>query len=319
MKACKYLAILALIACSAARAQTVPTCPTSFYVMGHMQTLWLPCFYLHNKPGAPISLPAAAAPAWGTSPAQVQALFPYNMLLNFAENPNLDAMVSGMDNLMIARLSTELAAHDVAGYSYSVMAYAGERLSAANLHRIAAAFGPGLFSTAVAYMPAATLAAYNASAATPPLFLSAYWSALNPAAAAASPATGDLWLYDLLLDEYTAGAGGSTTAALGAVSRYVNAKINNVILVAISLGSAFLGLYNSPQMQLVLDNLATFIVANGRYINNLPAYPPSSGMIITINPALQPPPVDPGPVPELPPIEGDAALVCFVIFSNEGC
>jgi hypothetical protein len=42
-------------------------------------------------------------------------------------------------------------------------------------------------------------------------------------------------------------------------------------------------------------------------------------MIITINSSLAPPPVDPGSVPELPPTEGDAVIVCFFIFEDEGC
>jgi hypothetical protein len=318
----KSLAAFALLLSCAAHAQTVPNCPTTFYIMGHTTTLWVPCFYLVQKPGVPISLPAAAVPDWGTTPAQILALYPYNQLLNFARNQNLDAMVTSMDNSMIAHLSTLLAAHDVSNYTYSIMAYAGERLSAANLHRLEAAFGPALFATALAYSPASTRAAYNATPMIAPLLLSAYWAQSNPAA----PPIGDAWAYALLLNEVTASAGESSMSAFAAVARYVQEKINNVALVGISLGAAFLAVYNNPQMQIYLNQLAAWWVAEGQAALaaswSTGGFSPertSAGMIITINPSLAPPPIDPGAVPQLPPIEGDALIVCFFIFEDEGC
>jgi hypothetical protein len=139
----------------------------------------VPCYSLKYLNSAPVSLPAKSTPRWGQTKAQVGQFFAYNILLNFETNANLDSMVTGMDNFMIARLSTELAANDVSGYTYSIMMYAGEKLSAANLHRVQAAFGPTEFAIAFKYAPAAIQAQYNATAMVEPLPLSEYWQILG--------------------------------------------------------------------------------------------------------------------------------------------
>jgi hypothetical protein len=319
MKTAKFLALFALLICSAAaRAQTIPTCTTSFELYGSWYSFPYPCFYLVNKPSVPIALPAGAAPAWGTTEAQVQALFPYNMLVNFSENPNLDAMVSGMDDVMIARLSTELAANDVSDYTYSIMAYAGERLSAANLHRLAAAFGPQVFATALAYMPAGTLAAYNAAPSPAPSLLSEYWAQLNPAAAPSAPSIGARYLYDLFLNAYTAGAGGPPAQALAAASRYVNAQIKMSFAEAVGFIAAVVGLYESATRGgAVADAWNAASDCFAWYKDN--QFPSQAAMVIQI-PQFVPDPITPPPLPDFPAIEDGLLvdLVCFDVY-EEGC
>jgi hypothetical protein len=58
-----------------------------------------PCYALTVLPNAVISLPAKATPAWGTTIAQVQQLLPYNLLLDFEENVNIDAAVTSGRNI----------------------------------------------------------------------------------------------------------------------------------------------------------------------------------------------------------------------------
>jgi len=105
-------------------------------------------------------------PQLGVTTAQAQSLMPGTVYLNFMNNPSIDAAVTSMGDVEIARLSTELARNDTMGYTYSIMVYAGEKLSAANLHRLQAAVGPTVFAPALASMPAATLASYNATRCT---------------------------------------------------------------------------------------------------------------------------------------------------------
>jgi hypothetical protein len=194
------------------------------------------CFTLRSNPQVPVSLPALATPNWGVTTAQAQSLMPGTVYLNFMNNPSIDAAVTSMGDVEIARLSTELARNDTMGYTYSIMVYAGEKLSAANLHRLQAAVGPTVFAPALASMPAATLASYNATAMYAPIPLGVYWTALNPSLATGAPGAGDAYLYDLLLNEKTASAGETTTVALSHVSRYVNARIKNTVLGKLCTG-----------------------------------------------------------------------------------
>jgi hypothetical protein len=266
-----------------------------------------PCYSLTVLPSTAISLPATATPAWGTTVAQVQQLMPYNIMLNFEENPNIDAAITATGDVELARLSTELARNDTSDYTLSIMAYAGEKLSAANL-RLQAAFGPTWLATAISWMPAATLSQYNALPVYAPIPLSGYWAALNPSQAATFPNDGALYLYDLLLDEKTASAGETTTVAGAAVSRYVSVRIKNAVVViavvalVVGVASFALQLYDSPSM----NNLANSIAAN--YFAAQMVWTNGARVIIQMPPGfadIPPQPIDPGPVPAMPAVEGD--------------
>jgi hypothetical protein len=260
-----------------------------------------PCYNLTVQPSVPVSLPAKATPGWGSTPAQVQSLFAQNIYLNFQNNGSLDAAFTSMGDVEIARFSTELARNDASGYTYGIMEWAAARLSAANLHRLQAALDPSVFAIALAYMPAATLTQYNATAMYPTIPLSTYWNTLNPSAAAALPSSGDLWVYDLLLDEKTSSAGEATTVAIANVSRYANARVKNIVIdVIVVLGFA-LALYDSPTIQTWAQELGDWNFAQQmRWINGGPVQImpfPNIGDII-------PPTID-IPVPDLPPLDGE--------------
>jgi hypothetical protein len=262
------------------------------------------CYKMVSNPKIPINLPAAATPNWGVTVAQAQSFMPSTVYLNFLNNPNIDLAVTSLGDVELARLSTELARNDVSGYTYSIMMYAAEKLSAANLHRLQAAFGPTVFATALAYMPAATRAAYNASAAYAPIPLGVYWNSLNPSLAASAPSPGDAYLYDLLLDEKTASAGETTTVAVTHVSRYVNARIKVAPLVVIGLVIAGISLalqiYDSPSMQALGNAIADdYFARQMTWVNGAPVVIqiPNLGNIVA-------PPID-VPLPTMPPIEGD--------------
>jgi hypothetical protein len=207
-------------------------------------------------------------------------------------------------------LSTELAAHDVSNYTYSILAYAAEKLSAANLHRLEAVFGHPLFDTAFSFMPAATASQYNAMAPYPAIPLSANWATLNPSLAASAPHDGDLYLYDLLLNEKTASAGETTTVALAHVSRYANARIKNLAVVAIVLTLAFgaLQIYDSPSMQALGTKIGDWLWLSTLNAPNNPNSGFGFTRVIVSIPNLgniTPPAIDTGPVPDMPAIEGD--------------
>jgi hypothetical protein len=271
-----------------------------------------PCYGLTVNPSTVISLPATATPTWGVTMAQVQQLFPSNILLNFEQNPNLNAAITATGDVELARLSTELARNDVSGYTQSIMMYAGQKLSAANLRRLQAVFSPTVFATAVAYMPAATLAQHNAIPVYAPIPLGVYWDSLNPSLLAGAPGNGDLYLHDLLLVDKTAGAGETTTLALAHVSRYVNARVKNAVVVGIiiAVGLGALQIYDSPTMQALGQQFlqSWWIEFTIPAANRTPVIIqiPDLGNII-------PPDID-APLPTMPPIEGDdnenAGTIC---------
>jgi hypothetical protein len=266
-----------------------------------------PCYSLAVLPNVVISLPAKATPAWGNTPAQVQQLLPYNILLNFEDNPNIDAAVASMGDLELARLSTELASNDVSDYTYSIMAFAGEKLSAANLRRLQAAVGPTVFATAIAYMSATTLAQYNATAVYAPIVLGVYWNSLNPTLAASVPSIGAAWEYDLLLNDMTASAGETDTLGAAHVSQYANARIKGTIQTLIKIGLGILTVLDSPTMQALGSELDQWMWVQNIMTNNTPQGGFAYAAVIIQIPNLGniTPPAINVPLPEMPAIEGD--------------
>jgi hypothetical protein len=282
-----------LLASGAAAAFPIPMCE---FAGGYVPCIDLT---LKIKSTTIVTLPAKATPNWGRTEAQVQSLFAYNILLHFETNPNLNAMFTGMDQFMLARLSTELAKHDASDYTYSIMAYAGEKLSGANLRRLAAAFGPYDTSIALAYASAATRTAYNASPVVAALPLSQYWWSLGKGAGITD--SGDMYLYDLMLDSYTVGAGGPFNPAMQDASRYANRVIKQSMATIITYVGFAIAVYDSPGLAQLKTSTWDWIATTQSWNNSngklqVITWPgPGPGIVI-------PPPPDP-PVPELPPIE----------------
>jgi hypothetical protein len=253
-----------------------------------------------------IKLPAKAAPQWGTTVANIPTLFAYNILLNFERNPNLDAMVSGMDQFMLARLSTELYAHDVNGYTPSILAYAAEKLSGYNLRRLEAQFGPALMASAMEYAPAATLAAYNAITPWVNPLSETWWQ--SGAGAGVTDSLGQAYLYDVFLESYTAGAGGATNPALKDAQRYLTARVKFVqelIVIGVIVGIV-VGVFqilDSPSAQSVGNAISDWSYLNFTLPNLRAQTPVIVNFPIPLTSAPSPDPT----TPTLPPIEGDPA------------
>jgi hypothetical protein len=255
-----------------------------------------------------ISLPAKAAPNWGTTVANIPTLFAYNILLNFERNPNLDAMVSGMDQFMLARLSTELYAHDASHYTPSILAYAAEKISGLNLRRLEASFGPALMASAMAYAPAATLAAYNSYSPWVNPLSETWWQ--SGAGAGVTDSPGQLYMYDLFLDSYTAGAGGPPNPAIKDAQRYITARVKNLVAIVAVVAAitttvaAIFAIMDSPSAQALGNEISDY---NDTILRL--AYGTGSGSVIQpiiVNfpiPVTTPPPPNPT-LPTLPPIEG---------------
>lgn len=216
-----------------------------------------------------VAIPGEVPPNYGSTPAEVGTLFESTILANFENNPNLDAMVSGMDDLMLARLSTELAAHtQPSAYgdftTYILADIMMNRLSAANLHRMAAVFGPSYFwGMQWLYPPRPDLvAAYNALPAPVPARLGQWWVSLGHF----FPSVGDSYLYDVFLEYYTAGPGGDRAVAAEQMARYVRRKINGGALFDFVIGGAtLLSLYYAmkadPDVQALMTDLSDSLQA----------------------------------------------------------
>jgi hypothetical protein len=208
-------------------------------------------------------LPGEVPPNYGSSAAEVAALFEPTLLANIVNNPDLDSMVSGMDDAMLGRLSTELAANAHPGpygdFTVYVIANVFEnRLSAANLHRAAAAFGPEYFM-GVQYgwlYPARpdVTAAYNALGIPTP----------NPigewAASVGTPISTsgyNMTLYDIFLEYCTAGPVCNPALAAQQMARYGHVKVDGLkedIYGVATLLALYYAIKSDPDTMTLLRN-----------------------------------------------------------------
>jgi hypothetical protein len=158
------------------------TSPTPAFVSGCFATDgygWCPIHagnYLLNPTGVPVSVtsPGKATPNWGTTVTNIPTLFAATQVLSFQNNPNLNAVVTGMDIYMLARFSTELSAHGTTAQIESILESAAKKVSGANLRKLESAFGPAWMPSALEVAPAVALEAYDLLPVPQPLALSAY-------------------------------------------------------------------------------------------------------------------------------------------------
>jgi hypothetical protein len=129
-------------------------------------------------------------------------------------------------------LSTELAAHDAAGYTPYILGVSAQNVSAATLSKLRSAFGPTLVNAAVsAYAPAAVQSAYNATPAAAALTYSQYYVSLgNAAVPELSSADGNFGEDVMLLAFVTQGFGNEAQAAPLAV-RYLQTHVPQVVSI----------------------------------------------------------------------------------------
>jgi hypothetical protein len=146
-----------------------------------------------------VSLPSVKPLAWGTTATQIQQDFALNILYEFETNPNLNALLTNIQPIMLARLSTELKALDSAGHTFWVIVSAAEKVSAANLRLLQSVFGPGPLGWALPYAPPAVQAAYNSLPVRAPLPYSRYAIELG---GTALPSVGSMHPYDIFLLQY---------------------------------------------------------------------------------------------------------------------
>lgn len=276
--------------------------------LSHAQTATPPqvacCAYHYQYAGSTrITLPARATPNWGTTVAEVQSRFAYTVYLNFLRSPNLDAMISGMDPMMLARLSTELAANDTAGYTQAILNLAAQRVSALNLHRLASAFGPTRITMALTTEPA-MVRSYLSSPTLPPTPFSTYWwqSGLG---AGVTDAPGQTVLYDLFLNSYTGGTGGASAPSLKAAAQYYTRVVrDSPVVVVVVVVAAVFAILDSPSAQQLAATVNQWIDDQLAYQTVLFGHlnlPPDT--ITMPTPYIVTPPIPDLPVPVLPPID----------------
>jgi len=155
-------------------------------------------------------------PAWtlgnyGTTAATVAANFSLVQYENFANNVHADAMVSGMTDDMIARLSTAM---NGTAYEAPMLEAAAKRLSNTNLRRLQGAFGLTPLQTAT--IQAGVYASYKTTPKHAPIPGSQWWHGLQAVNGVITgtpvPVYSGQWLYDLFLDHYTVGLESVETA-----------------------------------------------------------------------------------------------------------
>jgi hypothetical protein len=177
--------------------------------------------------------------AWGATPATIQANFAHNIYLNVSANPSLDASIKSMDNLMLARLSTELAANDPSGYTPSILAVAAAQVSAATLVRMRSAFGPSVDTAVAANAPGAVKSAYFATPQAAALTISQNSYSLGQAR---MPEGGAMYGFDVLLLAATQAGNTSNATALATTLRYLHNSVpaasNGVMVVQTADGKS---------------------------------------------------------------------------------
>jgi hypothetical protein len=189
--------------------------------------------------------------SWGTTEASIFANFASTIYSNFTTNTQLNAMITAADNFMLGRLSTELAAHDTAGYTPLILQAAAAQLSAAQLSRLRSAFGPTLVNAAVAYAPAAVQSAYYATPIATPLPLSQYFYAVTGMPRMAE--LDSMYMYDLFLDAYTSPGLPGVQTAQATTARYINQNIKVSFIDIIVVVAAVIGIAESKTAANVAD------------------------------------------------------------------
>jgi hypothetical protein len=177
-------------------------------------------------------VPAYTAAGWGNSHAAVATNFGAVQLANFQSSAAIDSQMANIDPLTMAQLSVEmwrLAPSDVPG----VYVAAAQRLSAANLAKMRAAFGPTMDAYIADYTPAAVLAQYGAITPYPVLPYSYYSGTPFPPAS-------DMTYTDLYLDAYTSAQSQTQQVAVQMAIQYGQIRFGDKGILN-TLGRALLG------------------------------------------------------------------------------
>jgi hypothetical protein len=116
------------------------------------------------------------------------------MLYTVQHNTSLNATMQGLPDQELAHLTTELYANDHAGVTAQILAAMVPQLSAANLVRLASAFGTAPVQAELGLAPSAVQAAYWATPASTPLMMSVNWYAKNNYAMMAPQPAYDVYL-----------------------------------------------------------------------------------------------------------------------------
>jgi hypothetical protein len=262
----------------------------------------------------PISLAPKAAPNWGISIPTIYTMFAPTILYNFQHNSNLNTMLNGMDELMMARMSTLLAEYDTTHLTWEILAAAAQKVSGTNLRRLEAAFGAAAMAYPIGeYASTATLKAYGAAPVLAPFPLSeAWWQAGLGAGVTDSP--GQLYLYAVFLDSYTAGAGGPSVVAIRDMQRYMQARVKNVVVTIIVVTAAVLAILDSPTARQVATQVSDWFYFRV-YIPSLSYMPP---LVISWPPTITPEPTPDPTLPEIPGISDDGDLFDVELCNTQG-
>jgi hypothetical protein len=222
----KYLAVLGLLVAGAAHAvpcevKGVGASPNSLCGGSGGGTNYKLFLQLNGVSGT-VAPPVNTA-SWGTTNAGIQAAFAANIYNDLAANTGIEAQFANMDDVMLARLSTELAMHDPSGYTPYILDEFARQLTAADLVRLASAFGTTAVGSAVTQAPSAVQAAYHASAVAPALPVSQ--ALYLQGGGIRLTETGGSQGYDLLLVAYFQPGTASANAAMLTMVRYVQTTV----------------------------------------------------------------------------------------------
>jgi hypothetical protein len=183
----------------------------------------------------PVTQPPAA-PSYGKTKALVHSQFPAVQVYNFTNNPYIDATVTGLSDVYLARLTRQYYI-ETNGAVAPLMAVAAKKLSAANLLRFKASMGQAATDAAVnAYSSPTVKAGYfggTTRAAIPrseAMYLSMGINGVTPAPNL------DMTLYEVFLDYLTAG---ETTAAsaLASTAAYAGTWLSAAATVGYQIGT----------------------------------------------------------------------------------
>jgi hypothetical protein len=229
---------------------------TAYQIKVPMSSLWAPISY-------------------GTAKATVHSQFPKVMVYNFTNNANIDATVTAMDDVYLARLSRQYYI-ETNGAITPLMTIAAKRLSAANLLRFKSTMGQAATDAAVnASASAAVKSAYFSGTAKAVVRRSeAMYLSMGITSVAASPNL-DMTLYEIFLDYFTAGET-SAAAALAMTAQYSSAYLAASFTVGYEIGTVIYWIDDQidPDINVWIgDELGALVTDVVNFVTNPANYP----------------------------------------------
>lgn len=265
---------------------------------------------------------AFAPPNWGTSAAEVHTNFAQALYDDFARNTAIKSQFEATQAVTIALLSQYMAANDPIGADTWDMLYEAARsLTAADLVRLEASFGPNVDSAVEAGAPPAVAQAYFAAGTPSPTPGGWWWSTIP--GNVFTPLPSDQYIYLIYLAQYFSDNDANPLRSMRRATLFVQARMKLGVIDVISIAGSIAGFVSLFDPNAIAD-LNNFVQSYKGGWANLISTSPGAPMILpgypTLMPSVNPLPPDFNPdSPTLPAIDDSPDAYGFCTDAILGC